>query len=94
MLYMDWMVILCGYKFTKISFVGNYVFLAAQVKNCISRLCTHRLGDPPHLRPHTESPKQGEKDINTAYNLLYIDLMVIFGGHNINQLIFIGKFDF
>ena len=51
------------------------------MKNCISRLCTHALGDTPPA----QDPKLGEKHVNTAYNMLYIPWMIILGDHNISK---------
>ena len=67
------------------------IFELSTVKNCISRLCTNPLGDPPPP-PHL-IPKSGEKHVNTAYNMFYIPWMVILGGHNIKKNSF-ENFDF
>ena len=40
------------------------IFELPGVKNCISRLCTNPLGDPPP--PPDLIPKSGEKHVNTA----------------------------
>ena len=52
------------------------------MKNCISRLWTNPLGDPP---PPCPIPKQGEKHMKTALNMLHIPWMVILGDHNIKK---------
>ena len=46
-----------------VAFYPIYAFLAFMVTNCISRLCTNPLGDPP---PLDLIPKSGEKHVNTA----------------------------
>ena len=43
--------------------------------------------------PRDLVPKNGEKHITSAYNVLYIPWMVIFGGHNIRKKSF-ENFDF
>ena len=63
MLYIPWMVILGDHNITKTSF-KNFHFELSGVKNCISRLCTRPLGDPPP--PPDLTPKKGEKHVNTA----------------------------
>ena len=67
------------------------IFELPKVKNCISRLCTNPLGDPPP--PRDLIPKLDEKHANTAYNMLYIPWMVILGDHNIKKTSF-ENFDF
>ena len=47
MLYIPWMIILGGHDIKKKSF-ENFDFELPRVKNCISRLCTNPLGDPPN----------------------------------------------
>ena len=61
------------------------------MKNCISRLCTNPLGDPPP--PPDLFPKQGENHVNTAKNMLYIPWVVILGDDNIKKVSF-KNFDF
>ena len=63
------------------------IFELPRVTNCISRLCTNPLGDPPPPPPDL-IPKQGEKHVNTAYNMLYIAWMVILGDDNIKKTSF------
>ena len=43
------------------------------------------LGSPPPPPPPDPIPKQGEKHVNTAQNMLYIPWMVILGGDNIKK---------
>ena len=69
----------------------NFDFELPRVKKCISRLCTNPLGAPPPP-PHL-IPKLGEKQVNTAQNMLYIAWMVILSGHNIKKTSF-ENFDF
>ena len=59
MLYIPCMVILGDRGIRNISF-KNFDFELATVKNCISSLCTHPLGDPaPRPTPHP-IPKWGK----------------------------------
>ena len=56
MLYVPWMVILGDHGIKKIKFLKTLIFELPKVKNCISRLCTNPLGDPP--TPHTQFPNR------------------------------------
>ena len=51
MLYIAWMVILGGHNIKKTSFQNSKtsIFELFRVKNCMSRLYTNPLGDPPPL---------------------------------------------
>ena len=55
MLYISWMVILGDHGIKKMIF-GNFDFELPRVKNCLRRLCTNSLGDPPPppARPNTQ----------------------------------------
>ena len=78
MLYIPWMVILSEYgvKHALHTLDGQVItvptkqvwktsiFELLRVENCISRLCTNPLGDPPP--PPDLIPKKGEKHVNTA----------------------------
>ena len=43
------------------------------------------LGSPPSPPPPDLKPEMGEKQVNAAYNMLYIPWMVILGDHDIKK---------
>ena len=47
MLYISWMIILCGDNIKKNKFQKLQFFQLPRVKNCISRLCSNPLRAPP-----------------------------------------------
>ena len=51
MLYISWMVILSDHNIKK-KVSKTSIFELATVKNCMSRLCTYPLGDPPPPRTY------------------------------------------
>ena len=57
------------------------------VKNRISRLCTNNPLRDTHPPKHP-IPRWGEKQINTAKNMLYIAWVVMVSGHNIKKISF------
>ena len=84
------MIILGDDNINKISF-ENFDFRAVQSENLHEQVVHQSLGNPPP--PPDPIPKQGEKHVNAAQNVLYIAWMVILGDDNINKMSF-NNFDF
>ena len=83
------MVILGGQNIKKTSW-ENFNFSAVQSAKLHKQVVYQSLGSPP---PPNAIPKKGERDVNTAENVLYIPWMVILRGRNIKKKSF-GNFDF
>ena len=78
------MAILCGYDVKKIS-LENVELSVAQGEKLRYRVVYQSLASPPPPPPAHPIRKQGQKDMNTALNMLCIPWKAIWCGHNIER---------
>ena len=82
MLHIPWMVILGDQNMMQTSF-ENFDSSPAHGEKLHKQLVYQSVENPPLPPPVGRIPKQGEINVETASDMLYIPWMVIWGDHNI-----------